>query len=80
MAWIETIEPDEARGPLKEEYDRAVARAGKIYNIVKLSSLRPGFDDVAILEMAHIAGFFNYINRVADALGVDPEPEWASIK
>ncbi len=35
-----------------------------------------GFDDEAILEIVHITGFFNYINRVADALGVDPEPEW----
>ncbi|MDA2928521.1 peroxidase-related enzyme [Acidobacteria bacterium AH-259-O06] len=36
-----------------------------------------GFDDTAILEIVQIVGFFNYINRVADALGVDPEPEWA---
>lgn len=35
-----------------------------------------GFDDSAILEIVHIAAYFNYINRVADALGVDPEPEW----
>lgn len=35
-----------------------------------------GFNDEAILEVVHITGFFNYINRVADALGVDPEPEW----
>lgn len=37
-----------------------------------------GFDDEALLEIVHITGFFNYINRVADALGVDPEPEWAT--
>jgi uncharacterized peroxidase-related enzyme len=29
-----------------------------------------GFDDVAILQITLIASFFNYINRVADALGV----------
>ena len=29
-----------------------------------------GFDDRAILQMALIASWFNYINRVADALGV----------
>jgi uncharacterized peroxidase-related enzyme len=29
-----------------------------------------GFDDVGILQIAMIAGWFNYINRVADALGV----------
>ena len=32
-----------------------------------------GFTDTDILDIAHIAGFFNYINRVADALGVDLE-------
>ncbi|MEX1182021.1 MAG: hypothetical protein WEF86_02220 [Gemmatimonadota bacterium] len=29
-----------------------------------------GFDDVAILQITLIASWFNYINRVADALGV----------
>jgi len=29
-----------------------------------------GFDDQAILQMTLIAAWFNYINRVADALGV----------
>lgn len=29
-----------------------------------------GFDDRAILQITLIAGWFNYINRVADALGV----------
>jgi uncharacterized peroxidase-related enzyme len=31
---------------------------------------RVGFDDVGILQITLIASFFNYINRVADALGV----------
>jgi len=29
-----------------------------------------GFDDTAILQINLIASWFNYINRVADALGV----------
>ncbi|MDA1080358.1 MAG: hypothetical protein O2973_01585 [Gemmatimonadetes bacterium] len=29
-----------------------------------------GYDDTAILQMAAIASWFNYINRMADALGV----------
>jgi alkylhydroperoxidase family enzyme len=33
---------DEATGLLKEEYDAAVGRAGKVFNIVKAMSLRPG--------------------------------------
>ncbi|HWG43443.1 MAG TPA: hypothetical protein VN688_11710 [Gemmataceae bacterium] len=31
---------------------------------------RVGFDDQAILQITMIAAWFNYINRVADALGV----------
>jgi uncharacterized peroxidase-related enzyme len=30
-----------------------------------------GFDDKAVLQITLIASWFNYINRVADALGVD---------
>ncbi len=33
-----------------------------------------GFDDKAILQITLIAAWFNYINRVADALGVGREP------
>ena len=32
-----------------------------------------GFDDRGILQITLIASWFNYINRVADALGVDRE-------
>ena len=39
MAWIETIGPERATGKIKEEYDRAVRRAGKIFNILKIQSL-----------------------------------------
>ena len=31
---------------------------------------KAGFDDKAILQITLIASWFNYINRVADALGV----------
>ena len=36
-----------------------------------------GFDDQAILQITLIASWFNYINRVADALGVGRERESA---
>ena len=41
MAWIKMIEPAEARGELKAEYDAAVGRAGKVFNILKVQSLNP---------------------------------------
>jgi uncharacterized peroxidase-related enzyme len=31
--------------------------------------------DRDILDAVEVISYFNYINRVADALGVDPEPE-----
>jgi len=33
-----------------------------------------GFEDQTILQITLIASWFNYINRVADALGVGREP------
>jgi uncharacterized peroxidase-related enzyme len=42
VAHLDLIDPDDATGPLKDEYDAAVARAGRVYNIVRSMSLRPG--------------------------------------
>jgi uncharacterized peroxidase-related enzyme len=42
MAYLRLVNEDEASGPLKEEYDAAIARAGKVFNSVKAMSLRPG--------------------------------------
>ena len=35
---------------------------------------KAGFDDVGILQITLIGSWFNYINRVADSLGVGREP------
>jgi len=34
-----------------------------------------GLDDVAIHDLIQVTAYFNYINRVADAVHVDLEPE-----
>jgi len=41
MPWIRLTTPDEATGPLKQEYDAAMKRAGRIWNIVSLMSPNP---------------------------------------
>ena len=41
MAWIRTIPPKHARGRLAQEYERGVRRAGKVYQILQVQSLRP---------------------------------------
>ncbi len=33
--------------------------------------------DRDILDAVQVISYFNYINRVADALGIEPEPEMA---
>jgi len=33
-----------------------------------------GFDDAAITVAVQVISYFNYINRIADGLGVDAEP------
>lgn len=42
MPHLRLIDVDEATGPLKDEYEAAIGRAGKVFNIVKTMSLRPG--------------------------------------
>ena len=42
MAYLRLIDEDKATGELKREYDEAIGRAGKVFNIVKAMSLRPG--------------------------------------
>ena len=41
MPHLRLIDESEATGDLKREYDEALARAGKFFNIVKAMSLRP---------------------------------------
>lgn len=50
----------------------------------KPSSVRPeeletlrkhGLSDRDLLDAVEVISYFNYINRIADALGIDPEPE-----
>ena len=41
-----------------------------------LAALRKhGLSDRDILDAVQVISYFNYINRVADSLGIDPEPE-----
>lgn len=35
-----------------------------------------GFDDATIHDIVQVVALFAYYNRLADGLGIDPEPEW----
>ncbi len=39
MPWIRRIPVDEATGPLKDQFDQALARAGRVWGIVHIMSL-----------------------------------------
>jgi alkylhydroperoxidase family enzyme len=36
-----------------------------------------GLDDAAISDAIQVVGYFNYVTRVADGVGIDDEPEWS---
>jgi len=65
--------------PLRLLLDFAVQVTLEVHTVneARIAGLREaGWEDAAILEAVEIIGFFNYYNRMADALGVEPEPEW----
>ncbi len=35
-----------------------------------------GLEDEDLLGLVHVIGFFNQVNRIADCLHADPEPDW----
>ena len=37
---------------------------------------RVGFDDAAILDVCQVVAYYNYVNRLADGLGVELEDFW----
>ena len=41
MSWIRTVPVEQATGLLKQIYDAALKRAGKVFHIIDIQSLRP---------------------------------------
>lgn len=65
---------DEALCEFAEKLTVAPGRVGSA-DVDRLRDF--GFSDEQISITTQVVGYFNYINRVADGLGVDPEPEMA---
>jgi len=56
-------------------FTRRVTESPAMCTADDLAGLRAaGWSDTAIHDAVQIVSYFNYINRVADALGVEPEP------
>jgi uncharacterized peroxidase-related enzyme len=77
---VEALEKDYATAPISPQ-DRVmldyVIKLTKDATKVSRDDMeglrKAGFDDQGILQITLIASWFNYINRVADALGVGRE-------
>ena len=37
-----------------------------------------GLDDAAVSDAIQVVGYFNYVTRVADGVGIEDEPDWNS--
>jgi len=77
---VEALEKDYTTAPITSEervmldYVVLVTRDATKVGKDDIEALRAaGFDDRGILQITLIASWFNYINRVADALGVGRE-------
>jgi len=77
---VEALEKDYTTAPITSQervmLDYVVTVTRDATKVAKddIEALRAaGFDDRGILQITLIASWFNYINRVADALGVGRE-------
>jgi hypothetical protein len=39
---------------------------------------RARLGDASIHDAIQVIAYFNYVNRIAEAIGIGPEPEWAA--
>lgn len=81
-AWAEAVARD-WRAAVGDPLDRALCAFAEKLTLAPAGMAREdveglrtlGLDDVAIHEAIQVVAYFNYINRLADAVHVDPEPE-----
>ena len=82
---VDALQKDYRSAPISDQ-DRAMLDyvvkltkdATKVYPDDHAKLRAAGFDDRGILQITLIASWFNYINRVADALGVGREQSQAA--
>ncbi len=80
--WLAAVATDWTKAELEPE-DRALCAYAQKLTLTPtamqaddVEDLRAaGFDDTAVHDAIQVIAYFNYINRVADAVHVDLEPE-----
>jgi uncharacterized peroxidase-related enzyme len=69
-----TLEP---RARALCDFAAKLTRAPASVGAADLDALRSeGLDDPAIHDAIQVIAYFNYINRIADAVGIEDEPGW----
>lgn len=79
-AWVDAVARDWRTAPLAPAdaalcaFAERLTRAPSAMAAADVEGLRAArFDDRAIHDAAQVVGYFNYSNRIADALGVEVE-------
>ena len=82
-ALVEALKRDWRAAQLDQADQAMLAYVEKLtlrpWNMVEedVAALRSaGFSDAAILDINQVTGYYAYVNRLADGLGVDLEPFW----
>ena len=69
--------PLEARDRAMLDYAVKLTRTPAAVGEEDVAGLREqGFDDAAILDICQVTAYYNYVNRLADGLGVELEDAW----
>ena len=59
------------------EYALRLTRYPETVREADIAGLRAtGLDDRAIVDVNQVVAYYNYVNRIADGLGVELEPDW----
>ena len=69
------VAPGERLRALLQYAERLTLAPASVQDVHVAALREVGLDDRAIHDAAQVAAYFAYINRIADGLGVDLEPE-----
>ncbi len=59
------------------DYAVKLTRTPSAVDAEDVAALRAaGFDDAAVLDVCQVTSYYNYVNRLADGLGVELEDFW----
>lgn len=80
---MEQLIEDWRHAPISEANQAMLTYAEKLtiqpWDMVKADVLQlreAGFSDSAILDINQVTGYYAFVNRLADGLGVEPEDFW----